>query len=198
MPLVIPMQITTVTGVTFPLVANVGDMSVDRLKQGMPAGVPPTQADTVGVSVTVVSQTGPDGQPGDPGAPGASGGGSGATVDFDGLFATDSTSETVLKPSLCNFGALPSGMVTMVFTARGMTAGGATGTWNLRLGGSDTGVDGTVLATLSVTSSSLATVSASASFTNPNATQVVKLTGASSVEGLDAEIESVVCTFAQG
>ena len=197
MPLVIPMQITTVTGVTFPLVANVGDMSVDRLKQGMPAGVPPTQADTVGVSVTVVSQTGPDGKPGTSGAPGASGG-SGITADFDGLFATDSTSEAVLKASLCNFGALPSGTVTMTFTARGQTFGGATGTWRLRLGGSDSAVDGTILASLSVTSSSLGTVSVSASFSNPNGNQVGKLTGASSVEGLDTELESVVCSFAQG
>ena len=197
MPLVIPMQITTVTGVTFPLVASVGDMSVDRLKQGMPAGVPPTQADTVGVSVTVVSQTGADGQPGTAGAAGASGGSS-VVADFDGLFATDSTSEAVLKASLCNFGSLPSGMVTMTFTARGQTFGGAVGTWRLRLGGSDSSVDGTVLATLSITSATLDTISVSASFSNPNSTQVVKLTGVSSVNGLDTMLESVVCTFAQG
>ena len=197
MPLVIPMQIATVTGVTFPLVASVGDMSVDRLKQGMPAGVPPTQADTVGVSVTVVSQTGPDGQPGEAGAPGAGWAGS-ISADFDGLFATDSTSEAVLKASLCNFGGLPAGLITMTFTARGQSFGGAYGTWRVRLGGSDGSVDGTVLATLAITSSSLGNVSASASFANPNGMQVVKLTGLSSVTGLDTELESVVCTFAQG
>lgn len=197
MPLVIPMQITTVTGVTFPLVANVGDLSVDRLKQGMPAGVPPTQADTVGVSVTVVSQTGPDGNPGGAGAPGGPGPG-GIPADFDGLFATDATSESVLKTSLCNFGALPTGTITMTFTARGQTLGGATGTWRVRLGGTDGVVDGTILTSLSVTSSSFGTVSATATLTNPGGSQIVKLSGMSSVLGLDTELESVTCTFTQG
>ena len=196
MPLVIPMQITTVTGVTFPLVASVDEMSVDRLKAGMPAGVPASQIDTVGVTVTVVSQTGPAGAGGVAGAPGANTGG--VSADFDGLFATDSTSETVVKAVLCQFSNLPSGMVTLTLTARGLALGGATGTWKVRIGGTDGGADGTVLATLTATSSSMGNVSASASFTNPNTASVVKLTGVSSVTGLDTELESVVCSFVQG
>jgi hypothetical protein len=196
MPLVVPMRIETVTGVSFPLVAAVGEMSVDRLKQGLPQDLPATQAGTVGQTVTVVSQIGPGGATGAAGAPGANTGG--ISADFDGLVATDSATETVLKAALCAFGNLPSGMVTMAFTARGFTLGGATGTWKLRLGGTDGGVDGTVLATITVTSSSYATVSTSASFSNPNGNQVLKLTGMSSVLGLDTQLESVICTFVQG
>ena len=196
MPMVVPMRIETVTGVTFPLIAAVGEMSVDRLKQGLPQGVPDSQAGTVGQTVTVVSQTGPGGAAGVAGAPGANA--SGLGVDFDGMFATDSVSETVLKTTLFDFSRLPGGSVTMSLSARGLALGGATGTWKVRVGGTDRGVDGTVVATLSVTAGSLATVSSSPSFTNPGGTQIVKLTGASSVAGLDTELESVSCGIAQG
>ena len=86
----------------------------------------------------------------------------------------------------------------MSFSARGMSFGGAAGTWRVRLGGTDSGTDGTVLATLSVTASSLATVATSATFSSPGGTQILKLTGTSSVEGLDTVLESVICTFSAG
>lgn len=197
MPLVVPMRIETVTGVQFTLVAAVGEMNVDRLKEGLPQDVPSSQGGTVGQTITVVSQTGPAGRDGPAGIAGAAGIG-GVAADFDGFFATDSVSETVLKTVLCALGSLPGGTLTMTLTARGLALGGATGTWKVRIGGTDGGVDGTVVATLSVTSGSLANVTASPSFTNPGGTQIVKLTGASSVGGLDTELESVVCSFVQG
>ena len=193
MSLVVPMQIETVDGVSFPLVAAVGDMNVDRLKQGLPQSIP-TQEEGDGVTITVVSQTGPAGAGGASGAPGASQGAS-LTVDF-GTLSTDTTSEAILDPGrIAHLEALPAGTLNVSLTGRGKALGGATGTFKLRLGGTDGGVDGTVLATLTITGSGYDTYSASGTVANPVAASLVKLTGYSSVTGLDAILESIVCVF---
>jgi hypothetical protein len=195
--LVVPLEIETVTGVVFPLVASVGEVSVDRLKAGLPTSQPATQSETVGTTITVVSQTGPAGPAGPQGAAASS---SGVTlpVDFDGTFATDSTAEAVLSERLVSFAMLSSATITMSFSALCKALGGATGTWYVRLGGTDGAADGTLLGTLTVTSSSYVVATTSASLTNPLTSTRVKLTGRSSVTGLDTIAKAIVCTFQAG
>lgn len=193
MPIVAPMRVETVTGVSFDLVAGVNDMNVNRLNQGLPRTLP-TDARTVGVTVTVVSQSGADGRPGAQGAPGADGAGANLVVDFDGPYTTDLTSEAVLDPRTVNFVVLPAGTLTISVTGRGLAEGGATGTFRVRLGGTD-GADGTVLATLTVTSSSWGTFTASGTLANPQSAQLVKLTGLSSTSGANVSLEGVSIAF---
>jgi hypothetical protein len=178
----------------FGFIASVGDVTVDVLKQGLPADLPATQGDVVGQTVTVVSQSGADGQAGPAGAPGAD---SGAAVEpnLDGLFATDTGNEDLHKQVLADFTRLPAGMLTLAFSAYARALGGATGTFRLRLGGTDGAVDGTLLATLTATSTSFQMLTTSASISNPTGRVLVKLTGQSNTLGLDAQVKSTVAIF---
>jgi hypothetical protein len=194
MPITMPMRIETVTGVTFDMVASVQDMSVNRMNEGLPK-VLPTQERTVGVTVTVVSQSGADGRPGAQGAPGANGAGANLTLDFDGPYTTDIGTESVLDPRTVNFALLPAGTLVMTVAGRGLAEGGATGTFRVRLGGTDAGVDGTILASLTVTASSWGTITASGTLTNPESNQLVKLSGLSSVAGLNVSLEGLSVSF---
>jgi len=138
----------------FGFIASVGDMTVDLLKQGLANGVPATQNDVVGQTVKVVSQSGMDGQAGPAGAPGESGGIGSVTPNLDGLYVSDVASEVLFKEVLEDFSSLPSGTLAASFSAFARALDGATGTFRLRVGGTDGGVDGAVVATLTATSTS--------------------------------------------
>src|SRR5512145_2124423 len=160
MALILNVKGTTAQG-PFGFVANVGDLTVDLLKQGLPTGVPATQNEIVGQTVTVVSQSGMDGKAGPAGAPGESGGISSVEPDLDGLYSTDAASEMLFKEVLEDFSVLPSGSLAIAFSAFARALGSATGTFRLRVGGTDGAADGAVVATLSVTSTSYQMVTAS-------------------------------------
>jgi hypothetical protein len=180
----------------FAFVASVGDMTVDLLKQGLANDVPATQGEIVGQTVTVVSQSGSDGQAGPAGAPGESGGSSAdVQPDFDGLYATDAASESLFKEAIADFTVLPSGALTISFSAFARALGGSTGTFRLRVGGTDGVADGTILATLSATSSSFQMLTTSGSYTNPASRVLVKLTGQSSANGMDVQVKSTLARF---
>jgi hypothetical protein len=179
----------------FGFVMPVGDVTVDILKQGLPVAVPASQTDVVGQTVTVVSQSGMDGPAGPAGVSGSDAAPA-IEPDLDGLFATDAASESLLKEVLADFDLLPAGLLTVAFSAYARAIGGAVGTFRLRLGGTDGAVDGTLLGTLSATSTSYQMLTASGAVQNPTGQVLVKLTGQSNTTGLDAQVKSTVASFA--
>ena len=177
----------------FSFVADVGNVSVDLLKQGLPAALPASQADVVGQTVTVVSQSGADGKAGPAGAPGASG--AAVEPDLDGIYSTTVASESLLKQVLVDFAPLPAGTLSVSFSAFARALGGASGTFRLRLGGTDGVADGTLLATIVASSTSYQMLTASGSVANPDTRALIKLCGLTSVAGLDAQLKSAVARF---
>jgi hypothetical protein len=178
----------------FDFVAAVGDVSVDTLKRGLPAAIPASQSDVVGQTVTVVSQSGADGKAGPAGAPGSTG--ASVEPDLDGLYATDVASESLLKEVLVDFASISAGALSVSFSAFARALGGATGTFRLRLGGTDGVADGTLVGTLTASSTSYQMLTASGSVANPLTRALVKLCGLTSVGGLDAQLKSAVARFA--
>lgn len=178
----------------FDFVASVSDMTVDRLKQGMPADVPATQGEIVGTTITVVSQSGAGGITGI----GGSTGGSGVQTvqpDLDGLYSSDVAAETLLKQVLADFAGISGATSSVAFSSYVRALGGATGTFRLRVGGTDGVADGTLVATLTVTSTSYQMVTTTGSVARPAGLAIVKLTSETSVTGLDAQIKSAVALF---
>jgi hypothetical protein len=194
MSLTLNIKGTSATG-PFGFIAGIGDVTVDLLKQGIDTGVPASQGDIVGQTITVVSQSGADGAAGAAGAPGESGGTSDVQPDFDGLYATDVAAESLLKEVIADFTVLASGPLAISFSAFARALDGATGTFRLRVGGSEGSADGTLLATLSVSSSSFQMLNTSGTYTNPMNRSLVKLTGQSSANGLDVQVKSTLARF---
>jgi hypothetical protein len=186
--IMIPITLMTAQG-PFDFVAVVGDMSVDFLKQGLPAGIPTLQSDVVGRTITVVTEIGSAGPVAEASAAGSSG------PDLDGLYATDSGSEDLLKEALADFSSLATASLSLTFSALVQSLSGATGTFRLRLGGTDGLADGTLLATVSSASASYIVVRTTATLTNPGGQQVLKLTGQSSSIGATILVKSVVANF---
>jgi len=191
----IPIRLQTAQG-PFDFVAAVGDTSVDFLKQGLPAGIPATQGEVVGQTITVVSQTGPTGPAGGAGSAGANATGSTVEPNLDGLYATDSGNEDLLKEVVADFSGITSGSLTLAFSALVEALGGATATFRLRLGGTDGVAGGTLLATVTSASSSYAVVRATSTLTNPTGQPHIKLTGQSSAVNATVLVKSVVAVFA--
>jgi len=189
----IPIRLQTADG-PFAFVAAVGDMGVDILKQGLPAGIPALQGDVVGKTITVVTEVGPAGKAGEAGAPGAN---AGATVepDLDGLYASDSGNEDLLKEVVADFSGLEAGSISLAFSVLIESLNGATGTFRLRLGGTDGVADGTLLATVSTSSASYVVARATSMLTNPTGQQRVKLTGQTSALGSTVLVKSAVVLF---
>ena len=190
----IPIRLQTADG-PFSFVAAVGDMGVDILKQGLPAGIPALQGDVVGKTITVVTEVGPAGKAGEAGAPGAN---AGATVepDLDGLYASDSGNEDLLKEVVADFSGLEAGSISLAFSVLIESLNGATGTFRLRLGGTDGVADGTLLATVSTSSASYVVARATSTLTNPTGQPHVKLTGQTSAVGSTVLVKSAVAVFA--
>jgi len=178
----------------FDFVMPVGDVTTDALSQGLRLQIPVDQAGIVGGTVTVINQAGPPG-PAGPTGTGGTGAGVGVSPDFDGLYATDAGSEVLFKQVLADFSGLTAGSISIAFAATIRALDGATGTFRVRVGGTDNAADGTVLATLTTTSSSFTAVSTSATVTNPTGLQKCKLTGQSSSIGADVQVKAALCEF---
>lgn len=177
----------------FGFVMPVGDVTTDALSQGLRLQIPVDQTGIVGGTVTVINQAGPPGEAGPAGTGGTSG--AGVSPDFDGLYATDAGSEVLFKQVLADFSTLTAGSISIAFAATIRALDGATGTFRVRVGGTDNAVDGTVLATITTTSSTFTAVSISATVTNPVGLQKCKLTGQSSSVGKDVQVKSTLCEF---
>ena len=90
-------------------------------------------------------------------------------------------------------GSLPA-TVTVEFVCQvRSTAGDAE--FNLRLGGGDGAVDGTIIATIVSSSTSTEERVATATFSNPNGLRRLKVTAMSSANLETAEISGVTVTF---
>jgi len=171
----------------FALVVPVGEMTVERLNQGI-LGPSPTGGDAVTQTVTIVTQTGAPGQPGPPGAAGP-GGSVDATElrpDFDGFYACDSMDEVVVDQSYEDCRTITGESMTLTLLARARADDGTTGTIRVRVGGTDGQPDGTVAATATVNGdpgSTYTTLNASDSLAKPEAIVPVKLTIQSSDGG---------------
>lgn len=177
----------------FDFVMPVGDVTTDALSQGLRLQIPVDQAGIVGGTVTVINQAGP---PGDAGPAGTGGtGGAGVSPDFDGLYATDAGAEVLFKQVLADFSGVPAGSISVMFAATIRALDGATGTFRVRVGGTDNAADGTVVATITTTSSSFTAVSTSVVITNPTGLQKCKLTGQSSAIGADVQVKAALCEF---
>lgn len=202
-PALVESLVLNVSGETtdgpFDFVASVDEMTMDRINQGLSEGLPATQNDIVGQTVTVVNQAGSTGERGEPGATGAAGMGTGIEPNLDGLFGTDSGNEDLLKEVLCNFSASSASTLVVRFSIDGMVDGAATGTWRIRMGGTEGAADGTTLATINnVTSTAWATYQVSASVSNPGGVQRVKLTGRTSQLGIATQVQSTLVQFSEG
>lgn len=177
----------------FDFVMPVGDVTTDALSQGLRLQIPVDQNGIVGGTVTVINQAGPVGPAGPTGTGGA--GGAGVAPDFDGLYATDAGSEVLFKQVLADFSTLTAGSISVMFAATIRALDGATGTFRVRVGGTDNAVDGTIIATITTTSSTFTAVSTSATVTNPEGLQKCKLTGQSSSVGADVQVKATLCEF---
>lgn len=170
----------------FALIGLVGDMTVDKINQGI-AGQGPTGEEAVTQTVTVVTQTGLQGQPG-PQGPAGPGGTTTREVcpDFDGLYACDAAAETWLDQSAEDFDLLAAGQRSVELLVRAKAPQGVSGTVRVRVGGTAEQPDGTLVATATVTGDgNYATYKATGSLTNPTGVQPVKLTLESGTEGQD-------------
>lgn len=180
----------------FEFVANVDDMTVDRLNEGLPDTMPTTQQDVVGQTVTVVNQAGTVGATGPVGPAGAGAvGGDSLSPELDGLYSTDAVTEGLSKEVFADFGRVPTSQITLSFSALALVDSGATGTWRLRIGGTEGAVDGTVVATLTVTSPTFAPVSVTRGMANPGGIQRVKLTSQTNSPGALTSVRSTVAIF---
>jgi hypothetical protein len=191
--LTIPITGESATG-PFAFVAGVSDMSVDFLKQGTPQGVPATQGQIVGQTIQVISLVG-GGSTIINNFGGGTGGATSVEPNLDGLFATDSGNEDLLKQGVVSFSALSGATVALEFVALVRALDGASGTFRVRLGGTDGVVDGTVVATISTSSGTYTRVSASVVIARPSGVYTVKLTGQSNTAWRDAMVKSAEAVF---
>lgn len=189
--LVVELEGRSLTG-PFALVAQVGEMSIERLNAGIP-GAAPTGEDAVTQTVTIISQTGTPGTPGGPGVPGAPGSVDAAELrpDFDGLHASDLDTEVLVDQQHLNLAELAASPLTIALRAWAKADGGATGTIRVRVGGTDGQPDGTMVASASIVGATYSSVAGQGSIANPNAVVPVKLTLQSSSLGADVLAKEV-------
>lgn len=147
-------------------------------------------------STTVVGIQGPQGIPGPPGPPGTGGGGGGSSsveIDEQGPFADSSGTEKLAYQAVFDFGVL-GGSLIAAFAAMVKTASG-TATFRLRIGGTPDNADGTVVATLTTTSSTFVKAGqSSGAFANPSGLQLVTVTLQGPSSGVDVEIQGIVAS----
>lgn len=178
----------------FAFVADLGHVSVDFLKQGLPGDLPATQGEVVGRTVQVISLVG-GGSTIIDNVGGGTGGAASVEPDLDGLYATDSGNEDLLKQGVVDFSALTGTQVAVEFYALIRALDGATGTFRLRLGGTDGVVDGTVVATITTGSGTYTTVRVTSLIARPTGTYTCKLTGQSNTAIKDVMVKSCKAIF---
>jgi len=175
----------------FSMVIPVSQLSQGLLNRGL-VGAAPAGASAVSEPITIVSQTGQQGAPGVPGASVGGGSGGGLVPNLDGFYASDVASEQFADGDQVDFSRLTSNPVALEFSFLGQVPSGGTGTVRIRVGGTAGALDGTVVATATITTSgSYATIGNTVTFTKPSGIQQVKLTIQSSTDGLDVLVKQV-------
>lgn len=185
----ITLTISTAAG-PFSLVLGVSELTVEILAlDGKPVDATPSATST-----QIVLVAGPQGPPGPPGAGGGGGGSGSAVIDIDeSSLKGDSTgAEVIVFQSSYDFGTLGASLITS-FSAVVKTVSG-TATCRMRVGGTESAADGTLVASLTSTSTTFVKVSATGTLANPSGLQFVTITLQSPV-GVDAQIEGVVATI---
>lgn len=158
----------------FTFVLSISTLTIELLFEG---DTPVVVAATATAATPVVAIPGDQGPPGPPGAPGASGGFTGweLALDDDSEHYVVGTTETILGNAwLADLTGAPADLTAALWMSAMVNAG--TGTVKLRIGGSESGIDGTVVATASVTATAFAAKTASAPYANPGGQVWVKVT----------------------
>ena len=159
----------------FQLVLQVDQVSVAILRGGSTQTTAAVAVASAPAVVTLV-QSGGVGQRGPAGPPGISASSSfEIVVDDDAEHYVIGSSETVIGNGWpVNFAGAPSDLAAAL-TMAAMVSGG-TGTVRVRIGGTENGLDGTVVATATVTATSFAAKMASGVAGNPGGQAWVKVT----------------------
>ena len=177
----------------FDLVLGISDIGVDLLSvDGNPVAASP-------IEVTIVGEAGPRGPTGPQGPSGGSGGASAMIVVADpGEFLSDSatSAEEVIYQQNCDFTVFNPGVsLDLSFLALIKATSPATGTFRVRVGGTNGVADGTVRATITTSGTSYSSVQNLPSFTNPGSTQLVKITAQTNTASTGVYIKSSSATF---
>lgn len=178
---------TIPTGQAFTFIMAATSMNVALLAvNGQPVQQPATAAAAATGSTTVIIQGGSS-EPGPAGPPGPAGS---AQLTFNlnpNGYGDNSGAEVVVDQIEANLGAL-GGTVTIELVAAALSQSG-TAAIRLRLGGSDNVADGTIVATLSPSTSSFVASNNNSTIANPGSLQRLKLTIQSSGAGQDALVQ---------
>jgi hypothetical protein len=175
----------------FAMVIPVSQLSQGLLNRGL-VGAAPVGASAVSEPITIVSQTGPQGPAGASGASVGGGGGGGLVPNLDGFYASDVASEQFADGDQVDFSRITSNPVSLEYSFLGQVPSGGTGTVRFRVGGTAGALDGTVVATATVTTSgSYATIGNTVTFTKPSGIQQIKVTIQISTDGLDVLVKQV-------
>lgn len=159
----------------FTFILSISTLTIDLLFDGEPPMV--VAAAPTPVTLPIIGEQGP---PGPAGAPGAAGGFSGfeLSVDDDGEHYVVGTAETIIGHAwLVDLLGAPANLTAALWMSSMVNTG--TGTIRLRIGGSETGIDGTIVASATVTSTSFSAKTASGPYTNPTGQVWVKVTAMS-------------------
>lgn len=159
----------------FQLVLGVSEVTVAILRGGTTqTTAAPTVAAVAPAVVAEASGSG-IGPRGPAGPPGSSGDESfELAFDDDGEHLVEGTTETVIVSWLVNFSGAPATLSAALATSA--KVGVAAGTLKLRVGGTENGIDGSVVATTSVTATTFTAKFVSGGFANPTGQTWVKVT----------------------
>lgn len=131
---------------------------------------------------------------------GVGGGGGAASMDVGDEVQRSmvGVSEELLAEFTVDFASLTPSLLYPKLSALTKQTGGATGTYRMRVGGTQGVADGTVVATITTTQAAYPVtpdVVTGASYGNPAAPRLVKITGAASSVGQTARIKGINILF---
>jgi hypothetical protein len=175
----------------FNLILRATQVTVELLTVDGVVAPPPI---ILGETVAVVGPTGAKGDQGPAGPPGVGTGIFETPLDEATEYYSSSGAEEVLAQFVVDFDALPSGSLSVRLSAL-LQSDSGTATYRVRVGGTDFGVNGTVVTTVTVGAGSFAMAGGINTITNPSGRQIVKLSAQSSGAGLAARIKDLVITI---
>lgn len=180
----------------FDLILRATDVTVALLAvDGVQQAAAAATADAGTATTSGPGSPGPQGIQGIQGPPGTGASSPEIVLGDARIMASNlGTEEVVFQWDGADFGALAVGTLTGELACSALSASG-TATFRLRVGGTDGGVDGTTIATVTATSSGYLKKNGSGTFTNPTGLNFVKVTAQSSAGAVDARIKGPVVTF---
>lgn len=173
----------------FRFIIAIDKVTVALIREGQTFAVTPV---TTAPSAQVIQVVGTAGPAGAPGAALGVSGGSGAVerlFDQNAEYEITDAAETFVAESAFLFTGKPASL-RVEFAALAKVASG-TAIFRIRIGGTPGGVDGTLVATLTTTSTAFAISVASGAYGNLGGTLLIKVTAQSPGSGVIAAIKSV-------